>query len=168
MMVELPLGFALLGGAILAHVALWRITLPTNHTLGLLAVFGVAPVAIAALIGVARPSWLPTEATAWLRLALLYVPCALAYIVCYSAIEQESATLALAVRLAAAGEQGMTRESLRENLGREDIPGKRLASMVASGMVRLDGGGYVLTGKGRVLARLFGLAERLAGLPRGG
>ena len=59
-------------------------------------------------------------------------------------------------------------QPVQESFGHEDIPGRRLASMLASGLARLDADAYVLTGKGRALARVFSLAERLAGLPRGG
>lgn len=167
-MTELPLGLVLLAWATMVHVAAWRVTLPTNHTRGLLVIFALAPAVGIALIVWLRPAWLPADPFAWLRLGLLYVPCALAYIVCYSAIEHESATLALAVRLADAGESGATRESLQQSFAREDMQGRRLSSMVASGLVRMDTGGYALTAKGRILARMFRLAEQAAGLPGGG
>jgi hypothetical protein len=167
-MTELPLGLALLAWGTAVHLVVWRAALPRNHTHGLLVVFALAPIAAAGVIGLLRPSWLPADAAAWLRLGFLYLPCALAYIVCYSAIEQESATLALAVRLTEAGEAGMTRETLRQSLACEDIGGRRLSSLVASGLVRTDCGGYALTGKGRVFARIFSVAESIAGLPRGG
>lgn len=167
-MTELPLGFALLGWATIVHLAAWRIKLPGNHTQGLLVAFALAPVAGVAMLGLLRPSWLPADTAAWVRLGLLYVPCALSYIVCYSAIENESATLGLAMRLADAGEHGATRESLQQSIARDDIQARRLSSMVASGLVRAADGGYALTGKGRILAGIFTLTERLAGLPRGG
>ena len=167
-MTELPLGLALLAWATIVHVAAWRVRLPANHTRGLLVVFALAPAVGIALTGLLRPAWLPADPAAWLRLGLLYVPCALAYIVCYSAIEHESATLALAVRLADAGERGATRESLQQSFAHEDMQGRRLSSMVASGLVRRYTGGYALTVKGRILARMFRLAERVAGLPGGG
>src|SRR5262249_10173346 len=103
-MVELPLGIGLVMWAIVVQLILWRTYMPAHHRRGLLRLFALPPGAALGLVVALQPPWLPEDGLGWLRWALLYVPAALAYIVCYSAIEQESATLTLASRLGAAGE----------------------------------------------------------------
>jgi hypothetical protein len=157
----------LLGSSLLVHLVWWRISLPKRQTRALLVIFALVPVIVAVISGALLPSVHLSGAQATL-VGLCDASCALTYIALYSAIEQQSPTLAIVSRLAAAGEAGCSEDELRLSFGQELPMANRLALMEQSAWLHADGDSLVLTDEGRFFARLFDRAANVFGLAKGG
>ena len=161
-------GTLLLAAAFFAHLLIWRIRLPRNHTQALLLIFLIVPVPILSAVFYANPGVWPASVWPILHLLLFYTAMSLVYVIGYSVIEQDSALLATYAKIESAGAGGMAEEELVPLLEQGTSPMQRLELMAQTGLIERRDDGYALTPKGRRLARLFALAERLFGLPRGG
>jgi hypothetical protein len=153
----------LLGSSFLVHLVWWRVSLPKRQTRTLLVIFAVVPVLVAFTLPRLHLS-LPQVTL----VALFDASCALTYIALYSAIEQQSPTLAIVSRLAAAGDAGCSEGELQQSFGQELPMANRLALMEQSSWLRVDGTSLVLTDEGRFFARLFDRAANVFGLAKGG
>jgi hypothetical protein len=153
-------GICLLGAAFLVHLVVWRIRLPQNHTVALLRIFALTPMAAYLL---AKPP------VTWdiLHAALFYGSCALVYVILYSSVEEESPTLTILTYMNAAP-KGCVKEELEGLFADKHVLEGRVAAMVHSGLLAHNESGYTLTKKGYSLATLFAYAARVFGLKQGG
>lgn len=166
-MTVLIAGLGLLASAFVAHLALWRLRTPQHQTRALLLVFSIVPMLALMTVLVTGIS-LPFPPPEIVSLALLYISCALGYVVLHSAIETESPTLAIVSYVAMSGDFGRSELELAERFARGTELISRLSSMESSGWVRREDDDYFLTPRGRCFARLFEYAAHLFGLPAGG
>lgn len=169
-MVSLALSFILLATAFMLHVVVWRVRLPTRPYLWLLVVFlAIGPALVLAVL-VTFGSSLPRRPNEWeIAAALLcHGALSLAYIVTYTAIEQDSATLTIALYLARATSNGRSEEDIRALFDDEFVVGARLTSLVDTGYLELRDDRLRITDKGRKVARLYGLVRRVYRLQVGG
>lgn len=151
---------ALLFFAFMTHIVWWRVKRPAHTTSALLLLFiGFFIIAISAL----SLSFIEV-----MRLGLLYISCALSYIILYSAIEQQSPTLAMIHYIDLHGEKGCDDESLAHSLCTKSEIMKRLTLMEQSDWLLQKNMRWYLTKKGRRLAYLFDYAAKLFGLKIGG
>lgn len=149
---------ALMTGFII-HVIWWRLAMPKNSTLALLTVFSAN---LCMFI-------LRMHDTAFIiPFVLLYWGCALVYIIMYSAIEQQSPTLAIVGLIHAAGEDGCSIQSLKDQLQPDAQIQKRLQLIAMSGMIAEQDDRWELTNKGKSWAGIFALSSIIFGLQRGG
>jgi hypothetical protein len=155
--------------AFAAHVLLWRLLRPARGVMPLLKLFaaGFAAGAVALLaegprFGLALS---PPEA---FRAGLLYVSLALAYVILYSAIDEDSPSTTIVKYAALAGEAGCAEEDLAVLITDEVVAASRLDSVVGSGAVVRDGERYRLGPSGVFWNRLLGFFHRLYRLPRSG
>jgi hypothetical protein len=163
----LAAGILLLAVSFLVQLVVWRVALPRRQTHALLVLFGSAPVLV---VGIAwatghAPGFSAAQA---FRVVLFYVSYALAYMVIYSAIENESPTLAIISHVAKAGAEGCDDADLSDRFGRGAAMTGRFALMESSGWVRSDGDRVRLSGEGRKYARFFDAAARIFGITKGG
>lgn len=155
--------------AFLVHWLLWRLWRPRRQILALLILFmGLFPVVLlcAWLFPEAIP-W-PEGLWQWLHVTLFYVAVSLAYIVVYSALEQDSPSLTVVAFVAAAGQKGRTMDELQALIPLDFIIGSRFDSMLHGGLIERAGEVYQLTPKGRFWGRLFLLFRRMFKLRLGG
>lgn len=160
-------GAGLLFASLIVQLLVWRLALPRSQTLGLLLIFALVPPCVlgAAALGGHGLSLPAPEAA---RLVLGYVSFALAYVVLYSAIEHQSPTLAIVLRVAQEGSGGCPSSELFASFAREDPMSNRIDAMELGGYVQLDGDVVKLTSHGRRYAELFEYAGGLFGLAKGG
>lgn len=147
----------------LLHLVIWRIRLPANHTHALLTIFFVSPfvfIATCTYFGGGAPN----TRLEWLLIASVYVPCALCYIIAYSAIEHESPTCRVMRMIADAGEKGIGRDEILAVLKPENFVQERLASLTSTGGLCFENGTYRLLPKGRRMALFFTLVARIFGI----
>lgn len=158
------LSCVLLAAAWLVHFLLWRIRLPRHHIPVLLLVFaGVLGGWLAAAIFLARPFLEIVQVT------MFYVPMALCYVITYSAIEGDSPTLSLMRALSQKGTAGMNAAEVENFLTQRPFVAARLAALLHSGLVREEGGHYVLRGMPSLFFRLILAFRKLYGpISRGG
>ena len=81
---------------------------------------------------------------------------------------QTSLSLGMLIRLTAAGSEGIPLPELRPDAHAKRIVEQRLAAMEGAGYLWREDGRYVLTSKGRFIARTFGKIKRFWNLGAGG
>lgn len=165
-MTVLLAGLGLLLFAFFVHVVIWRLALPRGHTSALLTIFTAVPIVFLCVAFFA--AGFQMAASDILRLALFYASLALMYIVIYSAIEMESATLSIVSFVARAGAAGRTEEELSLKFGRGATIEGRLKEMERGGWIFATPDRLTLTARGKFYATLFDGASTVFGLSKGG
>ncbi len=161
-------GLGLFALGLAAHLLLWRVRRPERGVRALLGLFLAAGLLGGALgprlLG--APPLTPAEAV---HAAVLLASLALAYIVVYTAVEVDSPSLSMVLRIGEAGEGGIEPERLAAGFGDERLVLPRLRDLVRSGAVSCEGDVYRLRAGGGALVALVVLWRRVMGLPiRGG
>ena len=170
-LVTAPVVFLL---AVTAQVLLWRCRRTAGQyaaLLGLhLATVGAATAVFIAARWLAPPATrlLPLTVFEYANFVVLYVALLVAYATTFSAIQADSPTMSLLLRIEQAGTRGMTREELIAELTDELLVIPRLDDLVAGGLARLDGGHYVIEPRGALFAWAMASYRRLLGMERGG
>lgn len=160
-------GVLLLACSFVAQLVVWRVRLPRRHTHALLALFAGVPLIVAGVAWAAGHAVASSAAEA-ARIVLFYCAYSLSYIVIYSAIENESPTLAIVSHVARAGPDGSSDAELETQFGRGTAMAARFAVLERGGWIRTEGDRIVLTTEGRTYARFFDGAARVFGLTLGG
>lgn len=152
---------------------IWKLYLPQRQTRALLLIFfGVLVSGCAALAampdisiwGVAKPgNW-----GMFADIALLFTSFTLAYMITYSALEADSPSLVMVLKVNQAGEAGLSKSVFHEQMNDALLVDPRLRDLVTDKMVVQVEDGYRLTDKGRTMARLFIGYRRLLKLDKGG
>jgi hypothetical protein len=158
--------------AFLLHLLCWRIRRPSRVALALLSLF--LGTLVLGLLAALYVPWLGqlTPLGPWevAHVCLFHVAASLAYIVLYSALEQDSPTLTI-IAFVAAAERGRSRNELFGLVRDDHIVGTRFDALVASQIIAPAEGTdqvYVLTSRGQRWARLFGFCRHLYRLDKGG
>ncbi len=148
---------------------MWRVRLPARQTRALLVwLLGGAPICfVAGLYAFTGASLWPHSLAEVFQVALFHLSMSLSYIVTYSALEEESPTLAIVKYVAAAGPTGRSREDLRQIINDETVVGSRITAAVRDGLVSEHARALELTDKGRRVARMFGLYRGVLGTEKG-
>ncbi|MBY0522094.1 MAG: hypothetical protein K2R98_01770 [Gemmataceae bacterium] len=100
-------------------------------------------------------------------MALFQISLALAYIVVYSALEQDSPTLIIVTYVAAAGDAGRSPQDIHAIFVTSGLLRIRIQSILASNLAECSDGMVTLTPKGRFWAALFGGVRRVYGMDKG-
>ena len=156
--------------AFLVHWLLWRVKVPRRQTAALLAILlGMLPLGLAAM------SWGPGARLAgplglwqYTQIAVFHVALSLAYVVAYSALEEQSPSMTLLLQVARAKPRGQTREELAALLEGRSPAEARLDAMLRDKMVTRSDGQYRLTTKGTLWAAVFSCWLRLLKMDKGG
>ena len=154
--------------AFLIHVLWWRIHMPKNTSLVLLVFFFSFM-----LISLAFFHFIEHEAVSTkfkeVQFIMLYMSYALVYIILYSAIEQQSPTLAIVHYIHLCDSDGCDSLSLYEVLSANNQITNRLALIERSGWIMKNSrGNLCLLAKGKQVAGVFNLASLIFGLKKGG
>jgi hypothetical protein len=160
---------ALFTFAFVLHWLLWRLWIPRRQIIGLLYIFEgiLAGILVLAWLLPEAPIW-PNGLWPWLHASLFYQAVALAYIVAYSALEHDSASLTIVAYVADAGAQGRSRDELYHLIDKDFIVGDRFQSMLHGKLIENVDEAYRLTSKGLFWARLFRAYRWLFRLQMGG
>jgi hypothetical protein len=162
----------LFAAALLIHWLIWRLRRPQRVAATLLLIF-FSTLGAGLLLAPHLP-WLdrfaPTELWPILHVCLFHSACTMAYMITYSALEQDSPTLTIIAYVAAAPGLGRSRADLLTLVSDQQIVGARFEALCASGLITPGSqvGAYVLTMKGRRWALLFSGFRRLYRLQKGG
>ncbi len=142
--------------------------MPPNTTSALLFIF--FGILIFSIIGYIWLSETPIilQLGEMIRFILLYTSCTLVYIILYSAIEQQSPTLAIINYINQHGKSGCDDQSLNKYLNASEGIEQRLSVIVQSGWIQSTESGWRLTKKGFRIAYIFEYAATIFGLNKGG
>lgn len=160
-------GVGLLLLAFIVHIIVWRYKKPLAVNRGLLIIFILVPAIVLPLQGILFDiHFLLPELVS---LGMLYISCALVYIILYSAIEMQSPTLAIIDLINQNNKFGCHDCQLQEHLTAENAMQLRIAAMEQNNWVILDKcSRWQLTSKGRRIAKIFHFSAAIFGLTKGG
>ena len=79
----------------------------------------------------------------------------MAYITTYSALEVDSPSLVMVMKIAKAGSNGLKKESFEHEMDDGILVVPRIRDLITGGMANLDEGRYRLTPKGVLVSRIF-------------
>ena len=156
-----------------AQIAVWRLRRGGGHYAPLLGLaLGVLVVSLAGFAGLAGPGplacWLPASPPEAWTFAMLYGALVLAYMVTYSAVQADSPTMAILLRVEAAGLRGCSPAELLAELDDRVLVVPRLEDLVASGLAARQGERYAVRPGGALLARTYIAYRRLLRMEKGG
>jgi hypothetical protein len=167
-MTVLLAGIGLLFLSFCAQLVFWRIFVPGRQIRALLVIFFLVPLVV---FGVVQLTGTPIalaalSAAETARLAIFYGSCALTYIVLFSAIEEQSPTLAIISYVAEKSQ--CTGADFVAKFGKGHELSHRIELLARSELVKHEGDRYRLAPPGDRLAKLFDAANRLFGIESGG
>jgi len=163
---------ALLAFAVLvaAHVILWRLRRPRGQYAALagLALTTPAVLLAAGLSAPARGAWLPAGPSETVSSMILYGALVLAYVTTYSAVQADSPTMTILLRIEQTGPAGLTRDELVNDIDDRVLILPRLEDLVAGRLVARADGRYVIGPRGVAMVRPHMFFRRLLGMEKGG
>jgi len=161
---------ALLLIAFAIHLVVWRIRVPRQPYLVLLALFTTVMLT-GMMAASALPSlqhFAPGPWWQWVHVSLFYMVLACAYIIFYSTLEADSPSTSIVKFVELGGAQGRARTDIQALITDDILLKSRLRSLLNEGLARHEGECFRLTPKGHVWANLFTLWMKILNIPRGG
>lgn len=166
----LIVAFSALLLALFAQILVVRIFHPRNHALVITLCFAVSSLAAMATFYLfARPSTDTVELISQTaRLGLLLLSITLAHIATYSAIEDDSPSMAIVKMVWDAGERGCSESELSEVMGDDLFLTNRIHAMKRDGWINADRDRLTLTPLGKTWATLFANMQSVLRMDEGG
>ncbi len=155
--------------AFAVHLVVWRVALPRHHIGALLGIFFAVLLGgcLITLLPAVQP-YGPRSIWDYFAVVLFHSAAALAYTAFYSAIEEDSPSLALVKAVAQAGNEGLSRKDCQGVIGDDFLVQNRFMVMLKSGLIREKDHRYYLSARAEHMVLVFEAAAGLFGLPRGG
>jgi len=167
-------GSLLLLAAFGLHFIIWRVRVPGRQNTALLRCFlGVLAAGSLLLFFFQNDIVLwgvtpPADLAAFARMWLYFISFALAYMITYSAVEADSPSLVIILKIAAMGTAGLKEENLLSALNDKTLIVPRIRDLLRDKMAMQTEGKYRLRSKGVAMARLFQWYRKLMGVGKGG
>lgn len=164
-------GLILFCVAVIFHLGLWRIKLPTRQMASLLKIFWVVlggwlGVILAFHFGYIGYGLFSLSFAELIHVCLLFVSMALAYTLAYSTIEADSPSLRITLAIYYAGADGLDKDQLGGLLSMGDkFLASRIDSLVSDGMLIMKDGRYTVSPKGRLARNIVVYYRKLLGVP---
>ena len=140
--------------------------MPRRQTDALLGIF--AGVFVLGVVGLRSMPGALQSIFDYLRLSLFYAAAMLAYVISYSAIEAQSPSCVLVLKIAQAGKEGLAKGELEAAMTDEVLVSPRLNDLVRDGLVVIRDDKYELTAKGDCFIGIFIVFRKLLGAVKGG
>ena len=151
------------------HALCWRGGACAKNFVNLAAILFVS---VAGLTSAGAWVMAPGAGIDWLRVLVLALGLAMAYIASYPAIQAESPSLLIVSRIHQARRQTMSEQQLLDSFDNQKLLEPRLDDLITAGLAARgdqgEGGRYRITGKGERLVGIFILFRRLMGAGKGG
>ena len=159
-MMPVLMAFGSYGAALLVHVVVWRIRVPTAIGPAFIFLFGGAYLVAAGVYVLSVP-----DATAGgaLYASVLYWAFAACYAMTYIGVVSDSPMLTLVQRMAESGAEGITDEELQDFIRKRPFVRSRLAQLYRKGWVRKRGDRLELSEGSARLLRTYDLCRRILG-----
>ena len=163
-------GLSLFLFAFFFHLVLWRFYIPKRQTRTLLVLFVMVWIlGLAFRYYLADSEIVPSFSFVdSLHVSLLYASLYASYAVTYIALEVDSPSLVIALRIAKAGSRGLPREELHRLTDNDLLVVPRVRDLVRDRWIFFEKERYRLTRKGRFFAELFILFRGILRAGKGG
>jgi len=156
------------------QLVLWRIRLPKRQTRAIILLFvgtfccGYFTIwkygSHLCIFGIYPPNSLAEH----FQLSIYFFSLTLAYLITYSAIEADSPSLLIVIKIFEAGSLGLSKESLEYELNNAVLIEPRINDLTRDKMAEFHEGKYRLRMKGILLARLFTFYRNMLKAGKGG
>lgn len=157
-------GLILFAVAFFLHLVVWRLYLPRNPIKAL--VFLFSSVALLGIIFLfSRKIYSPAQ---YLHIVVLFFSFFIAYLLTYSAIEADSPSLVIVLRIYKAGKEGLPVNVIKESFKDDLLVEPRLKDLVDARLVDFNGVTYKINNKGVIFILPFMLYRNLLCLRKGG
>lgn len=154
-------GLTLFGVAFLLHIAIWRIRKPANSIKSLVVLFILVLVAGSILLPI-------YELFSYVYIWFLFLSFFAAYLLSYPAIEVDSPSLVIVMRIFESGKAGLSTKKIGELAKDNLLVEPRLKDLVDAGMVDLSSSMYRINRKGLIFILPFIFYRNILGLGKGG
>lgn len=166
-------GFLSFCCAFFIHLAVWKFRVPLRQTDAIFKIFILFLLLYVLILrsapgisffGIAPPQSLPDL----LRMCIFYITAMSAYIITYSAVEANSPSLAIVLKIAVSGKDGLDKNKLKATMTDEELLLPRLNDLVRDGLAVFDDNRYRISGKGSLFISIFIFFRKLLGAAKGG
>lgn len=163
----------LLAVTAIVHLIIWRTRRPRGQYTTLMILCGGALAAsLASVTLVPLPAGifrvLPQTLTEYVSFTILYLALALSYISTYSAVQADSPSLSILLRIERAGSAGMSLAELEAEFTDALLVLPRLQDLVSGKLVVKKDERYVIDSRGALLAAAHSAYRALLGVGKGG
>lgn len=146
------------------HIALWKFRLP-KHQIRALLILAATIYLLGSILLLVTSSALEVL----LKTTFFYWPVVLCYVITYSAVEGDSPTLSLMLRLQQSGNSGLSRGEIYSFFAERPFIRARITALLRSSMVEERNGRYVLAGQPSIPFRIvLGFRKIFGTIPKGG
>ena len=157
---------------VLLHWLVWRVYLPHRQTRAIVLIFLAVDALL--LLGLAQQQGSLSGAPGapallvYLHIGLFMFALLCCYVITYTALEADSPTIVMVKMLDEAGPDGLPVETFLARLDDNVLVLPRIRDLERDHMVRVVGGRYHMTPKGRYMALTFNTFARILGVGLGG
>ena len=159
--------------ALLVHFSVWKIYLPRRQ-LDFLLKFFLLFLVFCIIVLKFTPKFslfgidAPQNIFDYLSFCLFYISAMLSYIISYSALEADSPSMVIVLKVEKAGRAGIAIEELERDMTNETLLLPRIKDLERDGLAVLKNNRYRITSKGRCFISLFIFFRRFLGESKGG
>ncbi|MBW1742170.1 MAG: hypothetical protein JRJ47_01910 [Deltaproteobacteria bacterium] len=167
-------GSLLFGLGLVVHFVIWRIHLPKRQAKIIFLLFTGFLCCGSYILWKYRQELSilglhpPGDLAQYLQFWVFYVSLTLAYMITYSAIEADSPSLIIIMRIHEAGSSGLAKENLEGVMNDRVLIEPRMKDLLVDKMADFQEGKYRLTKKGVMIARLFAFYREIMKMGKGG
>lgn len=156
------------------HLVVWKVCLPKRHTKILLEIFfGTLGISLVILQSTSS-SFSKFDLFAlhsfseYLHLCIFFGSLVFAYILFYPAIEVDSPSIVMVLKISEAGSKGLDEDVFKQELTDDILIKPRIKDLLTDKMAYIEGEKYKPTLKGILFVRIFILYRKLLNVPKGG
>lgn len=156
------------------HWAWWRWRRPQATATSLIVLLVTTIVVTSAVLFIVARTipgvapFFPADIGEWCQTVILALAISASYVMTYPAVEVESPTLVMIRLIANGGAEGIETNTLYQSLSDDFLVMARVNDLCNEGLVIQERDRFVLTGRGKRLARVFFAWRKLLGLGWGG
>jgi hypothetical protein len=167
-------GSALFCLAFSLHLIIWKIRIPERQIKVLLQIFvGTSIIGLLSLWAVSNfiavfSIYVPKDFSEYLHIILFLTSLILAYMVTYSAIEVDSPSLVIILKIADARTEGLEKSKLMETMNDDVLVKPRINDLITDKMAYVEGDKYKLTTKGSLMLSVITLYRKMLNEGKGG
>jgi len=171
---SLVAGVLVFSFVIVSQLIVWRVRRPLGHYTALsalsLAVLILSPGIFYSVQSMISGSvrFLPITALDYWNFFVFYTALTLSYLVTYSAVQADSPTMTILLRIDQSGLDGHTLEEIMAELNDQVLVVPRLDDLVVGNLIELRGDRYAVTSRGALLAKIYIFYRALLKMERGG
>ena len=151
----------------LAHVIVWRIKKPNNHTVALLGIYILFLIVFVVFLKLTTFR-IMNDYLDLAKFVSIYIMFLMAYVNSYSAIEAESPTFLIILLINQSGKKGMTKGEILGSLNNENLIIPRINDLLLSRAIIKKDTKLFINSPGILLVKLFIGFRKLLNLPKGG